>query len=135
VAATVLLAVVAVSSLLQWRSNMRLHDEIELLRAPTVLSDEIRLESMRGAAPVIVEKRPDERLLLSVAVEAPGPYAVSLRSADGAFSWDRSNVEAGVDGTLRISGGNLSFGRYQLRVVPSDASRATDYVFELRAAR
>jgi hypothetical protein len=134
-AATVLLGVVAVLGVSQWRLNARLNDEIELLRAPTVLSEEIRLESLRGAAPVIVEKRSDEPLLLSVAAEAPGPYTLHLRSADAAFSWDRSNVEPGVDGTLRISAPNLGFGRYELGVVPADASRASDYVFELRPAR
>jgi hypothetical protein len=132
-AATVLLAVTAVASVSQWRINSRLTSEIDLLRAPAVLADEIRLESMRGAAPLIVESRPGQRLLLSVAVDADsrGPYALQLRSADGAFAWNQADVEPGVDGTLRIAVRSLERGRYELTVVPADASRTASFVFEL----
>jgi hypothetical protein len=135
-AATVLLAVTGISALYQYQRNAALTAEIAQLGAPAVVANDVWLESMRGAQSVVIEKPPEQSLLLRIVVDprTQGPYDVRIGGVDNAFRWSRSNVSADAENSVRVVARDLAFGRYQLTLTSQNPTRiATEYTFELVA--
>jgi len=107
-AATVVLAICGVLLPLLYQHSISLNNEIDRLKMPIVLAEELWLESSRSGSGAQFTIAPDSGLILRVDA-GPEP-------------WSRHNLQADSEQSIRLQLANLPSGNYRLSVTKNGAS-------------
>lgn len=124
IAATFVLVVCGALFPMFYQHSSNLSSEIERLKSPVVLTEEIWLESTRSGSGPRFTIPEDTGLILRVdAGPAQSvPLSVALEAIDSDYYWSRDNLQADSEQSIRLQLANVPPGRYRLVVSKKDVS-------------